>query len=220
VSGITYTRRRCRWPDAGTILFTVFDEFEFHIYAADLEERRSGRRRRHRLPADACRRRTRPVQPGRHVSRRLPHRAASRAERAGRRVAGVFSSGLSLDYIGQPSIGVGTDSYGQYVGGVTSAYFSDMLGNKALGVQLQAQGTFKDIGGTAFYADFSRRWNWGLGGGRIPYLLPFFNYGSDDRGDYLGFFYYRLFSASSHPFAASATASRSSTRSAASTIPR
>jgi hypothetical protein len=104
-----------------------------------------------------------------------------------------YSSGLSLDYLGQPSIGVGADGYGQYVGGGTSAYFSDMLGNKALAVQLQAQGTFKDIGGTAFYADFTNRWNWGLGGGRIPYLLPFFNYGSDAGGDYLGFFYYRLF---------------------------
>jgi hypothetical protein len=104
-----------------------------------------------------------------------------------------YSAGLSLDYLGQPTIGVGTDSYGQYVGGGTSAYFSDMLGNKALSVAVQAQGTFKDIGATAFYADFGNRWNWGVGAGRIPYLLPYFGFGSDAGGDFLGFYYYRLF---------------------------
>ena len=33
-----------------------------------------------------------------------------------------------------------------------------------------AQGTFKDIGGQAFYINQAKRLNWGVSGGRIPYL--------------------------------------------------
>ena len=45
-----------------------------------------------------------------------------------------YESDLSLDFVGQPSLGVGTDNFGNYVGGGASAYFSDMLGDKVLGV--------------------------------------------------------------------------------------
>jgi Tol biopolymer transport system component len=195
VSGITYMAPAMSVSASGQAAYTVFDEREFHLYTIPLN-----------LDAptvvatdatDSPGRRLPPIEPDRFSrvetyladsgTGLLPSGSVQSSE------AEDYSSGLSLDYLGQPSIGVGADGYGQYVGGGTSAYFSDMLGNKALAVQLQAQGTFKDIGGTAFYADFTNRWNWGLGGGRIPYLLPFFNYGSDAGGDYLGFFYYRLF---------------------------
>jgi Tol biopolymer transport system component len=195
VSGITYMAPALSVSASGQAAYVVFDEREFHMYTIPLDldaptvaavdaEGSPGRR----LP---------PIEPDRFsrvetyladASTGLLPSGSVQADEARE-----YSSGLSLDYLGQPTIGVGTDSYGQYVGGGTSAYFSDMLGNKALAVALQAQGTFKDIGGTAFYADFSNRWNWGVGGGRIPYLLPFFNYGQDDGGLYLGLFYYRLF---------------------------
>jgi Tol biopolymer transport system component len=195
VSGITYLAPAMSVAASGRAAYTVFDEREFHIYSIELEgpaptvvvadaEGSIGRR----LP---------PIEPDRFSrvetyladsgTGLLPSGAIVMNE------AEPYRSGLSLDYLGQPTIGVGTDSYGQYVGGGTSAYFSDMLGDKALAVAVQAQGTFKDIGATAFYADYSRRWNWGLGGGRIPYLLPYFGFGADQFGDYLGFYYYRLF---------------------------
>lgn len=195
VSGITYLAPAMSVAASGRAAYTVFDAREFHIYSMELEgagqpvtvaaaERSPGRR----LP---------PIEPDRFSrvetyladaqTGLLPSGSVvtSEAER--------YRSRLSLDYLGQPSIGVGTDSYGQYIGGGTSAYFSDMLGNRALAVAVQAQGTFKDIGATAFYADFSRRWNWGLGGGRIPYLLPFVGYDADASGQFLGFYYWRLF---------------------------
>ena len=77
---------------------------------------------------------------------------------------------LGIEAIGQPSIGVGTSSFGTLVGGNTSAYFSDLLGNRNLAVGLQANGTIRDIGGQAQYFNVERRWIWGLSGGRIPYL--------------------------------------------------
>ncbi len=183
VSGITYMSPALSVNPSGLAAYSVFDNLEFHIFTLDLN-----------APAptvtvveDAA------SQPG----RQLPPVETQRFSRVETYLAdaqtGLLPSGtfntedakdyhthLSLDYLGQPTIGVGTDTYGNYVGGGTSAYFSDMLGNKSLAVAIQAQGTFKDIGGTAFYSDLSRRWNWGVGGGRIPYLIPYVGYAPKD----------------------------------------
>ncbi|MGQ0562338.1 MAG: peptidase S9 [Gemmatimonadota bacterium] len=77
---------------------------------------------------------------------------------------------LMLDYLGQPSVGVGASRFGPSVGGGVSAYFSDMLGDHQLGAAIQAQGTLKDIGGQAFYRNSEHRWNWATLAGHIPYL--------------------------------------------------
>ena len=81
-----------------------------------------------------------------------------------------YGARLGIEAIGQPSIGVGTSSFGTLVGGNTSAYFSDLLGNRNLAVGLQANGTLKDIGGQLQYFNVERRWVWGGSVGRIPYL--------------------------------------------------
>jgi hypothetical protein len=83
-----------------------------------------------------------------------------------------YRPGLSLDWVGQPMVGVGTDQFGTFIGGSAAAFFSDMLGNRNLGVAVQAQGTVKDIGGQFVYQNLERRWNWGVSAGRIPYLWP------------------------------------------------
>lgn len=208
VSGITYASPAMSVAArTGRMVFSVFDELEFHILGIDpgagdvvamteFAENQLGRK----LP---------PTNPDR-FSRVATYLADAET---GLTLPGSYtaedgeeySSGLSLDYLGQPTIGVGTDNYGNYVGGGTSAYFSDMLGDRILGVAVQAQGTFKDIGGQVFYANQKRRWNWGVGVGRIPYLLGFYNYGSDDGGPFLGQYRYRVFQSSatgqvSYPF--------------------
>jgi hypothetical protein len=181
---------------SGVAAFTVFDEREFHIYTLNLE----GPSEAMTVSGDA------ELQEGRRLPPMNPD-GFSRVEtyladaQTGLLPSGTFTAedaeeyhtGLSLDYLGQPTIGIGTDSYGSYVGGGTSAYFSDMLGDKGLAVALQANGTFKDIGGTAFYQDLGNRWNWGVGGGRIPYLIPYFTYATDANGDYLGLISQRIF---------------------------
>ena len=76
---------------------------------------------------------------------------------------------LNLDYVGQPSIGVGRDPFGTYVGGGVSLLFSDMLGNHTLGTSLQIQGSFDDFGGVVFYQNRTHRWDWGVTVQQIPY---------------------------------------------------
>ena len=160
--------------DAGTILFTVFDQMEFHVYSLQAGEADAG--------GQAI-----SVSSTPQAGRLLPPTAPSRSSRIAGYLADPimglapsgtylaedaveYDSSLSLDYLGQPSIGVGTDRFGSYAAGGASAYFSDMLGNRTLGVMVLAQGSVKDIGGQAFYVNQEKRLNWGANGGRIPYV--------------------------------------------------
>ena len=88
-----------------------------------------------------------------------------------------YDPSLQLDYVGQPTIGVGADAFGSYIGGGAYAFFSDMLGNRSLGVSLNANGTIKDIGGQAFYLNQKKRWNWGAAVQHTPYLRQYFGFG-------------------------------------------
>jgi len=87
-----------------------------------------------------------------------------------------YSPKLSLEALGQPSIAVGTSRFGTSIGGGISAYFTDMLGNHSLATVVQVNsgitGSFspKDTGALAQYVNQSKRWNWGLVGGQVPYL--------------------------------------------------
>ncbi len=83
---------------------------------------------------------------------------------------GPYRPGLSLTYIGQPSLFVGGGSFGTYVGGGASLYFSDLLGNRNLVTALQVQGTLKDVYGLLGYQNLSRRLNWGVAAQQTPYL--------------------------------------------------
>ncbi|NJD20619.1 MAG: peptidase S9 [Gemmatimonadetes bacterium] len=199
VSGITYLSPALSVAaQTGRIVFSVFDELQFHIIG--LEPAEGVAVARVERAEDQPGRKLPPVRPERfsRIETYLADAATGLLPEGSVTVgdAEKYRSSLSLDYLGQPSIGVGTDNYGTYVGGGTSAYFSDMLGDKVLGVALQAQGTFKDIGGQAFYQHLSKRWNWGEGVGRIPYLMGFYQYGADDVGDYLGMYRYRIFMSS------------------------
>ena len=196
VSGITYTSPAMSVASrSGRLVYSVFDSLEFHIYGRD-----PGQGTQVVVAGNSY------DSPGRKLPPADPERFSRVAAYLDDPQTGLVPSGtydaveadeydssLSLDYVGQPSIGVGTDNFGNYVGGGASAYFSDMLGNRILGVALQAQGTFKDIGGQAFYQNLSNRWNWGVGAGRIPYLLGFYDQGIDERGAYFGQQRYRVY---------------------------
>ncbi len=164
----------------GKIAFSVFDEFEFHIYTLESGEAQE----RAEAVAKAEPGPGRFLPPGKP---RVPSRVSNYLTDAetGLEPAGTFAvedgeafqSRLQLDFIGQPTIGVGTDNFGSYVGGGVSAFFSDMLGDRFLGLAFSAQGTLKDIGGQVYYLNQKTRWNWGAAGGRIPYQYLYFGYG-------------------------------------------
>ncbi len=183
VSGVTWTSPALSVArETGQLVFSVFDEFEFHVRALDPAE----------VETEAVEVAQVEAAPGRFLPParpRYPSRVAAYLDdpRTGLTEPGTFAtedaadyeSRLQLDFIGQPTIGIGTDNFGNYIGGGASAFFSDMLGDRVLGVALQAQGTFKDIGGQLFYLNQRRRWNWGYAAGRIPFQRLFFSFGVD-----------------------------------------
>jgi hypothetical protein len=77
---------------------------------------------------------------------------------------------IGLTYVGQPSIGVGVDRFGSYIGGSTALYFSDMLGNRNLSVAVQSFGGLEDIAGQVVYSNLSKRFDWATGVSYVPYL--------------------------------------------------
>ena len=160
----------------GTVVFSVFDEFEYHVYSVDSRD----------LPAspvvtvaelDPAARFIPPAEaavPSRVMAYLAdPETALAPPGTFPPDAAGDYRPGLSLDFITQPSVAVGSDRFGTFAGGSIAAFFSDMLGNRNLGVAVQAQGTLKDIGGQFIYQNLENRWNWGVGAGRIPYLFFF-----------------------------------------------
>ena len=82
---------------------------------------------------------------------------------------------LSLDFLGQPMVGVGVDSFGSYVGGGISAMFSDILGNHIVAGGLNMTNRFDEAGGSLMYMNRTRRWNWGAAVDSTPYVLRGFD---------------------------------------------
>jgi len=170
----------------GEIAFSVFDEREFHVYSLSAEEVEE------RAEVVAI---TAPG-PGRMLPPMEPRAASSVDQYLKDAETGLVSPGtfavadaeefdsqLALDFIGQPTIGVGTDAFGNYIGGGVSAYFSDMLGDRILGVSFSAQGSVKDMGGQVYYLNMKNRLNWGFAGGRLPY--QYLQYGIGSTTDYI-----------------------------------
>jgi hypothetical protein len=86
-----------------------------------------------------------------------------------------YKPSLSLQALGQPSVGVGVSRFGTSIGGGISAYFGDMLGDHTLvtAVSFSSLGTNvspKNMAAQVAYINQARRWNWGVVGGQVPYL--------------------------------------------------
>ena len=80
-----------------------------------------------------------------------------------------YSANLSLDFVSQPSIAIGADRFGTYVGGGIGLFWSDMLGNDNLVTAAQVNGGFKDVSALVAYQNVKHRWNWGVAAQQIPY---------------------------------------------------
>jgi hypothetical protein len=85
-----------------------------------------------------------------------------------------YSAKLSLEYIAPPTVGVGVSDFGGTgIAGGIGFLFGDMMGDQQIQAVVQANGSFKDIGGQAMYINAEDRWNWGGLVGHVPYLTGF-----------------------------------------------
>ncbi len=151
------------------LAFSVYEDSGYNIYAIDAPAPRTDIAQVSSLPRDAS---------------ILPPRTRGEGPVFGmlRSVQGLppateqfqvepYRPRLSLDFLGQPTVGLGVDSFGAYVGGGISATFSDILGNHMVGGALQMTSRFDETGGTLMYLNRTRRWNWGASIDQTPYVL-------------------------------------------------
>jgi Tol biopolymer transport system component len=93
---------------------------------------------------------------------------------------------LSLDYLGQPQLGVAAASGPYARGGVyggVGGIFSDVLGYNTVFGTVQAQGQLDEIGFNVVYLNQKHRWNWGASAQRVPYVAGGWQQGTDQNGD-------------------------------------
>ena len=86
---------------------------------------------------------------------------------------------LTIDWVGQPTLGVGADRYGAFFSGGIAMSFSDMLGNHSLTTVFQADNVsgFTDIGAQVGYVNRGHRLNWGGQVYQVPYVIGQFSNG-------------------------------------------
>lgn len=83
-----------------------------------------------------------------------------------------FTSRLALSAVLPPQAGIGIGGgFGTQVSGGVGFLFSDLLENHNLMAVVQAQGTFRDIGGQLSYINRGQRFNYGASVGRTPLIF-------------------------------------------------
>lgn len=183
VSGITQTSPALSVAQgSGRVVFSVFQHNGYGIYAIDSPAQVA------RRPAEA------PAAPAAPAVLPPPQRDQSLlAGMLQDPVTGLpppdadaplepYRPGLSLAYIGQPSLIAGSNGFGTYVGGGAALYFTDMLGNRNLATALQVNGGVKDITALVAYQNVSRRLNWGLAAQQVPYVIGAYASGTATLG--------------------------------------
>jgi Tol biopolymer transport system component len=165
VSGITALSPALS-AGGGRVVFSAYEEDGYNIYAVDNAQQLTGIGGD--LPVNAA------VLPPRRTGQgpifATLNDPLSGLPPAVQGPALPYKANLSLDYAGQPSIGVGTDPFGTYASGGVAFLFSDILGEHVVATTAQVTSRFDEFGGSAFYLNRKRRWNWGVGVDSTPYV--------------------------------------------------
>ncbi len=99
-----------------------------------------------------------------------------------------YQAKLGLNTVSQPYVTGGYGTFGGMFGGGIAMSFSDTLGNHNLYTAINANtyGSFSDLyrntGVMAAYTNLSRRWNWGISGGQVPYVTGYMTAGANNTG--------------------------------------
>ena len=160
----------------GRVVFSAYENDAYNIYSLDAEQNRLTGGELVKLPINAA------VLPPRQrgegpVFTALSNPVPGLPPAAQDPPAQDYSPSLSLDFAGQPTVGVGADPFGTYAVGGVSFLFSDMLGNHTLGTAAQVTSRLDEFGGSLFYLNRTKRWNWGVSVDQIPYVARGFEAG-------------------------------------------
>jgi hypothetical protein len=169
VSGITpLTPALSVAAAAPGVVFTVFEGDQYNIYLANPAQATAGRAN---IDRDAARLPPYNRETG-QVAQLLESPTTGLPPR-GDYPERAYQPRLSLDAVGQPTVGVGADRFGAFAAGGLSFLWSDMLGDHQLGTTIQMTNRFEEIGGAVAYINRTNRWNWGIVGEQTPYVTGF-----------------------------------------------
>lgn len=171
IAGITTSSPALSMARDGRLVFSVFERDGHAIYRLDPADTVA------LVPPMATTEAA--LLPGRTIPGGDVYALLSNAERGLPPVAPMvegqaYGRKLALDFVGQPFISGGVSSIGVRVVGGISAYFSDMLGDRSLGVQAQIGGTFADFGGRLVYVNRQHRWNWATSLDAVPLSIGYY----------------------------------------------
>lgn len=176
VSGIT-AMSPAMSAGTGRIVFSAYEEDGYNIYALDTETLLAG------VPLTDLPRNAAVLAP--RTAGEGPVYAALHDPTAGLPPASVaaapaepYKPKLTLDYAGQPTIGIGADPFGTYAAGGVAFLFSDVLGNHTVATSAQVTSRFDEFGGGIMYINRTRRWNWAVGADQTPYVARAFSTGT------------------------------------------
>lgn len=175
VAGITpLTPALSAAAQADAIVFTVFENDRYNLYAADT-------RRPATIGALATTSRNAAVLPPaeRRPDEVIQYLQTSNAELPPPQPYPTvdYTPKLKLEGISQPAIGVGTDRFGTYAAGGISFRFSDMLNQHMIGATIQSTSRIQETGAQAVYLNRKSRWNWGVILDRLPYVTGGYSQG-------------------------------------------
>jgi Tol biopolymer transport system component len=165
VAGITSSSPALSAATTGRLVFSVFEDATYAIYALD--------------PADIV---SLVAPQATSVAAVLPGRALPGGDvqsLIGNYTRGLppvgpvpvaepYRRSLSLDAIGQPTLSGSMSTYGARFSGGVSALFSDTLGDRGLGMQALIGGSLADFGGEVVYLNRRHRWNWAVSAVAAP----------------------------------------------------
>jgi hypothetical protein len=172
VSGITpLTPALSAASAASGLVFTVFEQDQYNIYATNTPSQLAG------IPTPVVDRNAAVLPPYNRPAGEVV--ALLKAPTVGlpppaRYPADEYRPKLSLDAVGQPTVGIGADRFGAYAAGGLSLLWSDMLGNHMLGTTVELTSRFQEIGGVVGYFNRTSRWHWGIVGEQTPYVTGSF----------------------------------------------
>ena len=159
----------------GRLVFSAYEDDGYTIYALDTEQQMAGGPEV-TLPRNAGVLAPRKVGEG-PVFAAISDPGAGLTPPVTEEAVSDYKPKMTLDFAGQPAVGVGFGPTGTYAAGGVSFLFSDMLGNHVLGTSAQVSGRFDEIGGSLFYLNRTHRWNWGASLDAIPYVARGFEAG-------------------------------------------
>jgi Tol biopolymer transport system component len=168
VAGITpLTPAMSAASNANTLVFTVFENDQYNIYATDTSRPATvgalatDTRNAAVLPP-GDRRPDTVVQLLQSSTTGLPQPRDYEVE--------DYRADLDLEGISQPTVGIGADRFGTYAAGGISFVFSDLLNDHMLGATVQSTSRIEETGAQAVYLNRKSRWNWGVVLEHLPYV--------------------------------------------------